>query len=359
VNDDSLKVTAYFAERQRVSGRFVADAMLDLYGRHQVATSVLLRGITSFGPRHQLRTDESLSLSEDPPVAVAAVDDRAQIEPLIDDALSLMPRGLLTIERARLVTDGVDDFAMPHDLADTAKLTVYVGRQERIANMPAYQAICGLLYQNGLAGASAFLGVDGTVRGERRRARFFSRNVDVPMMIIAIGDSHRVADAVPQLGAVLRRPLLTVERVQLCKRDGELLSHPAELPSTDEQGLPLWQKLMIYTSESARHDGVPIHRGLVHRLFESRAVSGATVLRGIWGFHGDHKPHGDKLIQLGRQVPTTTIIVDRPEHIARCFAIVDELTAEHGLVTSELVPALVSIDGEHRIGGTRLARYRY
>jgi len=35
---------------------------------------VMLRGIASFGLRHVLRTDESLSLSEDPPVAIAGPD---------------------------------------------------------------------------------------------------------------------------------------------------------------------------------------------------------------------------------------------------------------------------------------------
>jgi hypothetical protein len=34
------------------------------------------------------------------------------------------------------------------------------------------------------------------------------------------------------------------------------------------------------------------------------------------------------------------VIVDTPEHIARWFAIVDALTDETGLVTSEQVPAL-------------------
>jgi PII-like signaling protein len=319
----------------------------------------MLRGITSFGPHHQLRTDESLSLSEDPPVAVAAVDDRARMAPLIDEVVAMTPRGLLTIERARLVNGDVSAFAMPPALRDAAKLTVYVGRQERVSNAPAYQAVCDLLYQAGFAGASAFLGVDGTARGQRQRAHFFSRNVDVPMMIIAIGDSERVAAVVPHVGTMLARPLLTVERVRLCKRDGELLARPDELPSADAQGLPLWQKLIVYTSEAAQHDGVPIHRGLVRRLFDSRVVTGATVLRGIWGFHGDHEPHGDRLIQLGRRVPVTTIIIDSPQNIANAFDVVDELTAEHGLVTSELVPALVSVDGDHRIGGTQLARYPY
>ena len=41
--------------------------MLDLFGEHQIATSVMLRGIAGFGLRHHLRTDQSLSMSEDPP----------------------------------------------------------------------------------------------------------------------------------------------------------------------------------------------------------------------------------------------------------------------------------------------------
>jgi PII-like signaling protein len=81
------------------------------------------------------------------------------------------------------------------------------------------------------------------------------------------------------------------------------------------------------------------------------------VLRGIWGFHGDHKPHGDKLIQLSRQVPVTTIIVDTPESIAHSFDIVDEVTGRHGLVTSEMVPAMLTLDGGERRGGVRLARH--
>ncbi len=116
---------------------------------------------------------------------------------------------------------------------------------------------------------------------------------------------------------------------------------------------------MVYTSEATLHDGVPIHRAIVRRLRDSRAASGATVLRGIWGFHGDHKPHGDKMIQLTRQMPVTTIVVDSPERIAASFDIIDDLTDRHGLVTSELVPALVSIDGGERRGGTALARYEY
>jgi PII-like signaling protein len=362
VNEPCLKLTTYFGERQRVvtdhvrRPGFLADAMLDLFDTRELATSVMLRGIASFGPRHVLRTDESLSLSEDPPVAITAVDVESKISGLVNDVIAMTGRGLVTLERARLVGD--------HDVldvgnGDAVKLTVYVGRQERIGGLPAFRAVCDLLYRNGFSGGAVFLGVDGTAHGERYRARFFSRNVNVPLMIISIGTAARVSAAVAELSAAAPNPLLTVERVRLCKRGGELFARPHQLPDTDDRQRPLWQKLMVHTSEATGYDGVPIHRALVRRLLDSGMAHGATVLRGIWGFHGDHKPHGDKLFQLTRRVPVVTIIIDTPERIARSFDIVHELTAEHGVVTSEMVPAVVSINGPDRDGGTGLAHHDY
>ena len=51
--------------------------------------------------------------------------------------------------------------------------------------MPAFVAVCDLLHRRGVAGATVLLGVDGTTHGQRRRARFFAGNDDVPMMIVA------------------------------------------------------------------------------------------------------------------------------------------------------------------------------
>jgi PII-like signaling protein len=354
VSDEYLKLTTYFAERLRSDKRFLADALLDLYSESAVATSVVLRGIASFGPHHELRSDQSLSTSEDPPIAIAAVDQADKIAPLADRVVAMTTRGLVTLERARLLV-GSDASAAP----DTVKLTLYVGRQDRVSGQPAHQAVCEVLHRHGFAGASVFLGVDGTKGGQRQRARFFSRNVDVPVMIIAIGTGDQADKVLAELQARLPAPLMTIERAQLCKRDGQLLARPTALPAIDDDGRALWQKLMVYTSEATVHDGVPIHRAIVHRLFDSGAATGATVLRGIWGYHGDHKPHGDKMIQLTRQVPVTTIVVDSPERIAASFDIIDGVTDRHGLITSELVPALVSIDGGERVGGTNLAHHLY
>lgn len=365
MSEQSLKLTAYVGERQRAVGeprRFLADAMLDLFDTREVATSVMMRGTTGFGPKHELRSDQTLSLSEDPPVTIAAVDVESKIRPLVDEVIAMTGHGFVTLERARLVTrhSGADALSdIDSRTGDATKLTVYVGRQVRCAGAPAHHAVCELLYRHGFAGATVLLGVDGTVYGQRCRARFFGRNANVPQMIIAIGSAPQVTAAATELTKLLPNPLLTIERVRLCKRDGELFGRPQELPPTDSQGRTLWQKLMVHTAEATHHDGQPIHRALVYRLMQSETARGATALRGIWGFHGDHKPHGDKLFQVVRRVPVTTIIVDTPEAIARSFAIVDELTAQHGLVTSEMVPAAVSLTGSADPAETQLAQYDY
>lgn len=346
---DYLKLTTYFGERQRYRGRFLAEELLDLYGAENVATSVVLRGIAGFGPRHQLRTDQTLSQSEDLPVAIAAVDTADKMAGLAERTVELTTRGLITLERARLITST--------DVGGHAKLTVYVGRQHRINGRPAHIAVCDLLHRSGFACASVFLGVDGTVRGHRERARFMNRNTDVPMMIIAVGDGACAAAVLPELERLLPDPLVTVERAELCKQSGTLLARPGGLPAHDADGIPLWQKLMVHTAEDTLHGGEPVHREIVRRLRAIETSRGVTVLRGIWGFHDWRTPHGDKLFQLGRQVPVTTIVVDTPENIAAAFDLIDEVTADHGVVTCERVPALVSVDGGHRSGGTALGRF--
>ncbi len=347
--EDSLKLTSYFGERQRTADNgFAADALLDLYGRRGIATSILLRGAEGFGARQHLRTDRSESLSHDLPLTAVAVDTRSRIEDLLDPTVDLLRSGLVTLERARLLTGDLETTAPAAAADEETKLTVYVGRQERVYRVPAFMAVCDLLHRRGIAGATALLGVDGTAHGERERAAFFSRNAGTPMMVIAVGSAAQINRVLPELGGLLRQPLLTLERVRICKRDGELLCRPPSVPGSrpaaDETRVSpahptVAHKLMIYTSEAALHDGQPIHRAIVRRL-RAAGISGATTTRGMWGFHGDHPPHGDRLLQLGRHVPTVTIVIDTPERTQVAFDLIEDLTAEQGLVTCETVPVV-------------------
>ena len=352
MSEAGLKLTVYFGERDRAGGGFLSDALIDIYARHALRTSLVMRGVEGFGAKHQLHTDRLLSLSEDLPFVSVAVDSAPRIEAAAGEVRELSFDGLVTLERARLF-DGDVDLAG----AEETKLTVYVGRQERIADAPAYEAVVRLLHARGIAGATVLLGVDGTVHGRRERARFIGRNEHVPVMIVAVGEGGTIASALPELEALLRRPLLTVERVRVCKRDGVMLAEPEEVPGTDPSGLGLWQKLMVYAGEQSRHRGLPLHQALIREL-RGAGAAGATSLRGIWGYHGDHPPHGDSFWQLRRRVPIVTVIVDTPERSREWFRIVDRLTDETGLVTSEMVPAYRATGPGLEVGGLRLAERR-
>ena len=338
MNADGLKLAVYFGEHDRVGGRHAADALADVIGVHGFRASVTLRGASGFRVSHPWHTDRLLSASEVLPVVAVAVDTRARTTAALQEVRALRLDGLVTLERARLLTGPIAENP-PAEPADAARLTVYVGRHERAEGRPAYEAVVAALRRHGAAGATVLLGVDGTLHGARRRARLLGRNADVPLMIVSVAAADRFTGVLADLDSMLADPVATWEPLTICKRDGQRLAEPSHPAQTDPSGLPMWQKLMVFVSEQARHEGRPLAGELMRRLREAGAA-GATSVRGIWGFHGDDLPHGDRFLQLRRRVPVVIVAVDEPENLRRWYEVVDELTEQSGLVTSELVPVL-------------------
>jgi PII-like signaling protein len=146
---------------------------------------------------------------------------------------------------------------------------------------------------------------------------------------------------------------LSLERVEVLKRDGALIAEPTTSP-TDKAGLNVWQKLTLYARANAQHANRPLHVELIRRLRLEGAASG-VVFPGVWGYSGDHEPRGDRFMSVRRRVPVVTSIIDQPDAIQRWWRIVDKLTDREGLVTSELVPALRATGPDLAAGGLRLA----
>jgi PII-like signaling protein len=339
VRAPATKLTVYFSERTRTGEGFLADALLELYGRHRIHTSVLLRGADGFGVHHRLHTDRLLSASENLPAVSIAVDTRERIDAALPDVQALASgAGLITLEHALLLTDAdLERIAPPAEPASALKLTLYGGRRTRVDGQAGYVAAVDRLAADGASGASVLLAVDGTLHGERRRARFFARNADVPLMVIAVGNPDRVAAALPELAGMLDTPVATVERVQVCRAAGQRVSEPATVASHDRGGGPIRQKLTVHVEEGARHAGHPVHSALLQGLRRA-GLAGVTTLRGVRGFYAEREPFADRALSLRRRVPLLLVAIDSPERIQSHWSLVDELTREHGLVTSEVVP---------------------
>jgi len=328
VDQECAVLTSYLTERQRAEGGSSSEALSGLYGGPRTATSILLR---------------SLPQATGSALTAIAVGTRPDIQAVLDDTLRLARPRLVTIERARLLSGEIEPVRLGEEPGDATRLTVYCRQRDRAHQIPAFEAACELLYRRRIAGATVLAGLNGADRAHARPAHtpFHRHDGDVPLMVVAVGAGDRIALLLPELGAMFRHPLMTVERVRLCKRDGQFVSRPETAPAADEagQGMTAQFKLTVYNSEAARHDGHPVHRAIVRSL-DSAGISGATTVRGIWGYHGDHAPHGgDHFPRPTHHVPVVTTVIASAEQISAAFDAIDPHTAERGLVTAETVLA--------------------
>jgi PII-like signaling protein len=347
----ALKLTIYLGERDRASGRLATDAIARLLANAGVRIATLLRGTEGFGLDHGVRTHGVLTLSDDLPLVWVAFDEPERIERAAEAIDALLPRGLVTLERAALV-EGAGDLRGTG--AEAGKLIVHLGRGRRAGGRAAHLAVVDGLRAIGVEGAVVLLGVDGVREGRREPARLFHGNRRVPLMVVCVGRADRLAAALDLIGALGLDATVAFERVSLLKRDGTRLAGPRWAPAEDAGGLGLWSKVTVFTGADAPGGDAPLAAELLRRL-RSAGAAGATVLGGIWGYSGADPPDGDRLLGLRRRVPSVVVAVDRPGRMAAAWPEIDRLTRRHGLVTGELVPAFRAGGSNGRVGGLRLA----
>ena len=333
---DALKLSVYFGDGVAVGPRLSAGLLVDCLARHGI-TCALLRGIEGFGLNRRLHAERFPDVSTDLPLLVMAVDRSERIRAVLDDVDAAVPRGLVTLEHARLATGAdVARADIPPGPGRAAKLTVFCGGRR-----PAHRTVVDILRRTGASGAIVLAGVDG-VLGGRRRERLF-RNSGAPMVVISVGSADVLRQALAPLAAALPDVFVTLEPIALVKHDGELLEAP---PSpADVAGRDVWQTIRVYTRRSAQAGGAALFDELTRRLRE-RGAAGATTVLGEWGFSSDEPPYGDRFGRIASHRPTYSVYIDRVERVAENWAMIDELTAEHGIVTSLLVPGYRERAGE-------------
>jgi len=333
---DALRLSVYFGESVAEGPLIASDVLMRGLARRGIATAVLLRGIEGFGINRRIHAQRFPDVSTDLPLLAVAVDARRRIEAALDEVDRAVPRGLVTLEHARIASGAdVARAEFPAGPGRAAKLTIYCGSDERVRGRPAYREVVNALRFHGATGAIVLAGVDGVIGGRRRRARLFATNGS-PMVIISVGPAALLLRSLPQLAELLPAPLVTLERIAQVKHDGELLE-PPPIAMVEEAGADVWQTIRVYTRRTAAVDGRPLYSELTRRLREAGAA-GATTVLGEWGFSSDERPHGDKLGRVASHRPTYTVCIDRPARIAELWPVIDELTIEHGIVTSLFVP---------------------
>jgi PII-like signaling protein len=316
---EALELRFHFGERDRAGDGPLEAAVMDACARRGIRAAALLRGVEGFGGKGPVRTERLLSLSEDAPLVAVAVGERRDVEGLAEDVKGLAAQGLVVLGESGLAVVG-----SPRDVV---RANLWGPRDG--TGSPHRRAV-DAMYRHGADCATVLLGVDGVLGGERRRARFVAANRSVPAVTVAVGEQRAIDAALAEVGSIA--DLVTVVGVERSSRiaGGKLHGRGPSVETAEGT------RITLVTSETAQAGAHPLYLELIHELRRAGA-SGATALRGVWGFRGGEAPHGDRVLALRRDVPLIVETVDTAERAQRWLQIAESIAGEGDLVFSEAV----------------------
>lgn len=101
---EQMLMRIYIGERDKHDGRPLYEAIVRLLRERHFAGATVLRAIMGFGANARIRTQKVLDLSIDMPIVVECVDEEAKIREVLPDLDKMIGGGLITLERAHVIT---------------------------------------------------------------------------------------------------------------------------------------------------------------------------------------------------------------------------------------------------------------
>jgi PII-like signaling protein len=93
----------FVGEMDHHDGRPTYKALVHLFRERGLKGATVLRGVYGYGRDALLHSASPLRLSQDLPMVVEVVDTMERIEPLLDEVRGMVPGGLITLEKVRVV----------------------------------------------------------------------------------------------------------------------------------------------------------------------------------------------------------------------------------------------------------------
>jgi PII-like signaling protein len=99
----SLLLRMYLGESDQWHGKPLYQAIVERLRERGLAGVTVLRGIEGYGARQHVHTSRILSLSEDLPILIEAVDGEQEIRQVLPEMDEMIDDGLITLERVEVV----------------------------------------------------------------------------------------------------------------------------------------------------------------------------------------------------------------------------------------------------------------
>ena len=100
--------------------------------------------------------------------------------------------------------------------ADGKLLRIFIGEQDKWHGQPLYEAIVHLAKKEGMAGATAIKGFMGFgAKSHMHTAKLLRLSEDLPIVIEIVDSEEKINKFVPQLDAMVKEGLITLEKVNV------------------------------------------------------------------------------------------------------------------------------------------------
>jgi PII-like signaling protein len=210
---------------------------------------------------------------------------------------------------------------------------VWIARQDQIDGLPAHASVVDTFKRHQALAAVSLLGVDGVKGGARRRARFFSGNRNVPMLVVGFGELEALRRIAKEVAG--RFPGVGIESVPVT-------IEPSSAAGTTAAGS--YMRISVLSGGSKPDSGIRRQQEMVRRL-RGAGADGATAYFGLYGFEGSETPHGDSFLGIRRRIPVLTEIVDTAENCRRWVTEIEKLNAGSDLLAVSPVEVVSRPDG--------------
>ncbi len=94
----------FIGEADRHDGKPLYEVIVSRARQQGLAGATVLRGLMGFGAHSRMHTAKILRLSQDLPIVIEIVDAEEKVRAFVQDIDGLISEGLVTIEKADIIT---------------------------------------------------------------------------------------------------------------------------------------------------------------------------------------------------------------------------------------------------------------
>jgi PII-like signaling protein len=102
-NGPAKKLSIYIDESDKLHGKPVYEALLDIFYKRKVAGASVFRGIEGYGSDGVFHTAKILELSTSLPVKIEVVDSEEMINGLLEEVTSIVQKGLIEVSDTNVI----------------------------------------------------------------------------------------------------------------------------------------------------------------------------------------------------------------------------------------------------------------